>query len=353
MDEGVSSATGPAEEVRLPASVFVTGGNGFMGRALMERYRAAGVEVRGVDVHPDPDRGVVAGDISDPSTWRDHMRDAEVVVHTAAIVSNNIANDRAWCVNVVGTQRMVDTAAAAGARRFVQISTMGVARFAQAEPAAAERCLPGRELDERWPLMPTGNPYTDTKIAGEHAVLAAHAAGQIDCTVVRPADVYGPGCRPWVLEPIAAMRANRFLLPARGQGLFTPIYIDDLVDGIVRAATHPEAVGQIFHLGGESPVTTLEYFGHLSRMLGRTDPPRAVPTPVAIAAAEAARLVARARRRHTELGRGVMQMLSKSRGVSNAKAHKVLGWWPQVDLAEGMRRVEAWLRDEGHLEPAL
>lgn len=334
----------------MPASVFVTGANGFMGRALIDRYRAAGVAVRGVDVDADPDRGVVAGDVTDASRWRDAIEGAQVVIHTAAIVSNNIASERAWHVNVVGTQRVLDAATEAGAERFVQISTMGVTRFAHVHPDAAQRCLPGRELDERWPLMPTGNPYSDTKIAGEHVVLAAHASGQQACTVIRPADVYGPGCRPWVLEPIAAMRSNRFLLPARGQGLFTPIYIDDVVDGIVAAATNSAAPGQIFHLGGEAPVTTLEYFGHLSRMLGMTGPPRSAPTPVAVAAAEAARLVAVARRRHTELGRGVMAMLAKTRGVSNDKAHRLLDWWPRVSLDEGMRRVATWLRDAGHLD---
>ena len=55
----------------------------------------------------------------------------------------------------------------------------------------------------------------------------------------------------------------------------------------------------------------------------------------------------RIRRRHTELGRGVMEMLNKSRSVSNTKAHELLGWWPEVDLAEGMRRTEEWLRAEG------
>jgi len=350
MTIGRDAALTAPDEIRMPASVLVTGANGFIGRALTERYRGAGVEVRGVDVHPDPARCVVAGDIGDPDAWRDHLTGVEVVVHTAAIVSNNIAAERAWCVNVVGTQRVLTAAAGAGVERFVQISTMGVARFAHTHAEAAQRCLPGRELDERWPLMPTGNPYTDTKIAAEHAVLAAHAAGEIGATVIRPADVYGPGCRPWVLEPIAALRANRFLLPARGQGLFTPVYVDDVVDGIVRAAGHPAAAGQVFHLGGESPVTTLEYFGYLARMLGRTDPPRHAPTAVAIVAAEAARVVARARGRHTELGRGVMEMLAKTRGVSNEKARRVLGWSPRVDLPEGMRRVEAWLRDEGLLE---
>jgi len=329
--------------------VFVTGANGFMGRALMERYRAMGAAARGVDFVADPDREVVAGDIGDPAGWIDHLGDADVVIHTAALVSNNIDRERAWCVNVVGTQRVLDAAAAGGVARFVYISTMGVARFAQVHPDSARRCLPGRPLDERWPLMPVGNPYTDTKIAAEHVVLAAHAAGEIPTTVVRPSDVYGPGCRPWVLEPLAAMRAKRFLLPARGEGLFTPIYIDDLVEGIAAAASAPQAAGQIVAFGGETPVTTLEYFGHLWRMLGHSGEPRAVPTPVAVAAAEAARLVAVARRQHTELGRGVMEMLSKTTPVSNDKAHRLLDWWPQVELGEGMARVEEWLRADGHL----
>lgn len=334
----------------MPDSVFITGANGFVGRALADRYRGAGVQVRGVDTVADLDAGVVAGDITSPSEWRHAIQGADVVIHTAAIVSNNIETARAWDVNVVGTQRVLEAATDAGVKRFVQISTMGVTRFAHINPAAARRSLPNRELDERWPLMPTGNPYTDTKIAAEHLVLAAHAAREQECVVIRPADIYGPGCRPWVLEPIKAMRDNRFLLPARGQGLFTPIFIDDLVDGVMAAATHPQAIGQIFHIGGESPVTTLEYFGYLSRMLGRIEAPRSAATAVAVAAAEAARLVAKARGRHTELGRGVMMMLAKTRGVSNEKARRVLGWEPKVDLAEGMRQVEYWLRSQGHLD---
>ena len=69
-----------------PASVFVTGANGFMGRALTERYRSAGVDVAGVDVTADPDRGVIAGDVLDPSGWADAIAPGAVVIHTAAIV---------------------------------------------------------------------------------------------------------------------------------------------------------------------------------------------------------------------------------------------------------------------------
>ncbi len=330
--------------------VFVTGANGFLGRALVARCSERGDRVSGVDVSADAQRDVVAGDITDPLAWQGHLEGADLVIHTAAIVTNNVDVARAWHVNVIGTQQVLHAAAAAGASRFVYISTMGVTRFAQVETRAVDRCYPGHELDEHWPLMPVGNPYADTKIAAEHLVLAAHAAGEIGCTVIRPADIYGPGCRPWVIEPINAIKRGMFLLPAHGRGLFTAIYIDDLVDGILAAADHRDAAGQIFHLGGEMPVTTAEYFGYLLEMLGRPGPPRSYSMGTAVAIAEVARVGFRLAGQHTELGRGVMEMLAKTRAVSNTKAHEMLDWWPKVDLPEGMQRTERWLRSEGLID---
>ncbi len=332
--------------------VFVTGANGFVGSALCKRFAVLGAEVRGIDVEADLDRAVQAGDVTDPSSWREHLDGCDLVIHTAAVVTNNVDRSEAWHVNVVGTQRVLESAVAAGASRFVYFSSMAVSRFGQSNVDSVARYCPERDLDESWPLMPVGNPYTDTKIAAEHLVLAAHAAGEIDCTVIRPSDVYGPRCRPWVLEPIAAIERGMFLLPAHGQGLFTTIYIDDLVEGVVAAVHHDGAAGQIIQLGGEDPVTTSEYFGYLYRMLGREGPPRTLSNGVAVVIAEAARLGFRVAGKPTELGRGVMQMLAKTRPVSNAKAHELLDWWPEVDLDEGMRRTEAWLRSEDLLPPS-
>jgi nucleoside-diphosphate-sugar epimerase len=226
---------------------------------------------------------------------------------------------------------------------------MGVVRFANTNPADAERLNPGRPVDERWPLMPTGNPYSDTKIAAEQLVLAAHAAGELPCTIIRPSDIYGPGCRPWVLQPLAMIRKGLFLLPERGKGLFCPVYVDDVVDAVVRAAESEAGCGQIFQVGGEACVTAEEYFGHFYRMLGKPGPPRSFSTPVAVAIAETARVGFRLLGKPTELGRGVMVMLAKKRTFSNAKARTLLGWAPRVPLEEGMRRTEAWLHTEGLL----
>jgi nucleoside-diphosphate-sugar epimerase len=134
-----------------------------------------------------------------------------------------------------------------------------------------------------------------------------------------------------------------------GQGLFRAIYIDDLVDGVMLSAEKDAARGQIFILGGEQTVTCEQFFGYYYRMMGK-ERPRMMSTSAAIAIAEIGRVIFRLIGRQTELGRGAMEMLSKTTSVSNAKVRRMLGWQPKVDLDEGMRRTETWLRSQGLLK---
>ncbi len=327
--------------------VFITGANGFVGRHLAAHYRARGVEVAGVDLVADPETDVVRGSTTDPAPWEGQLAGCDAVVHTAAIVSNNIDPVRAWEVNVVGTQRVLDAAARAGVHRFVQLSSIAALGFLTHHYRQAQQVNPG-PVDERYPVMPCGNPYTDSKIAGEHTVLAAHAAGEIEVTVIRPADVYGPASRPWVLEPIRLMRAGMFVLPAHGRATFTPVYVDDLVDGIVRAVDSPAAAGRIITLGGAEGVTTADYFGRLARMIGKR-PPRAVPTAVAQALVVPTGRAISALGRPTELGRGAVDMLTRAFVFDNSTARDLLTWSPRFTLDAGMDATEAWLRSEGLL----
>jgi nucleoside-diphosphate-sugar epimerase len=317
--------------------VFITGALGFVGRALMERYHLLGAETLGLDIHADPALGVVPGDVSQAQGWETHLQGCDLLIHTAAIVTNNVSHDEAWRVNVLGTRRVLDAAQQAGVHRFVHISSLAAMRFITEDQA-----------DERAPILPTGNPYVDTKIAGEHAVLAAHAAREINCTIVRPADIYGPGSRPWTLVPVQMIQKGLFLLPAHGQGLFRPIYLDDLVNGIVLAAEKEEAAGQILILGGEQAVPCEEFFSHYYHMLGK-DAPRTMSTRTAVVVAEIGRLIFTLLGKPTELGRGAIEMLAKKSTVSNAKAHRLLGWEEEIPLAEGMQRTEIWLREQGLL----
>nr|MBP8165500.1 NAD-dependent epimerase/dehydratase family protein [Anaerolineales bacterium] len=212
--------------------IFITGALGFVGRALSAAYRELGAQTCGLDVRSDASANVIAGDVSRPEEWQHVLTDCDLVIHTAAIVTNNVSREEAWRVNVLGTRRVLDAAIKAGVKRFVHVSSLAAMRFNTEDKA-----------DESAPVMPTGNPYVDTKIASEQVVLAAHSAGEINCTIIRPADIYGPNSRPWTLIPVQMIQKGLFLLPAYGQGVFRAIYIDDLVNGIMLAAEKNAGIG--------------------------------------------------------------------------------------------------------------
>jgi nucleoside-diphosphate-sugar epimerase len=313
--------------------VFITGALGFIGSRLADRYRAEGAEVAGMDVRADEARGVVAGDLTRPGPWQDAMQGADLVIHPGALVGMGTEEEDYWRPNVIGTRHALDAALAAGAKRFVHFSSIVAFGFD----------FEG-EVDERHPVRANGVPYVDTKIASEQVVLQSHAAEEIECAIVRPGDVYGPGSRYWTETPIVELRARRLVLPAMGRGMMSPVYVDDLIAGVMLAGSRPEAAGQIFVITGERSVTTREFFGHYARMLGKRRVPVA-PTAAVVALTQAARVFAR----DSEVTPAAARYLARAGSYSIAKARELLGYEPEVGLDEGMRRAEEWLRAEGLL----
>lgn len=327
-------AAGPTTTGRIPGSVFITGASGFIGRALARRYRELGAQVSGLDFQADKEWGVIAGDLTQPETWRDALAGVDLVIHTAAIVSNTASMDQAWRVNVQSTSRLLANCATAGVNHFIQLSSVAAYGFDFDRPA--------REED---PLRPMGNTYVDTKIASEHSVLACHSAGALDCTIIRPGDVYGPGSKPWVVLPFEMIKRGRFLLPAHGRGLFSPVYIDDLVQGIVLASTTTQAKGQVFNISGGIEPTCCEFFSHHAAWAG-VAAPRTMSTTAARLLATTVGGLTRLAGGQSELGRGTIDMLSRRAGYSIDKARNLLGYTPQIDLTEGMQRTQAWVIEQ-------
>jgi nucleoside-diphosphate-sugar epimerase len=143
------------------------------------------------------------------------------------------------------------------------------------------------------------------------------------------------------------MKSRQFILPDGGRGIFSPIYVDDLIDGVVLAAGTGHGAGQVFNLAAGTGVTCAEFFGHHWRWLGRTGSLPSLPKGLAIGLAEAAGRLARLAGRNTEMGRGAIGLMSRPGTYSIEKARRLLGFEPKVDLAEGMRRSEAWARSTG------
>lgn len=315
-------------------TVLITGANGFIGQAVGARLRDLGARVRGVDLRPDPEREVVAGDVTDPSGWSDALVGVDTVIHTAALLGGAHSLDDAWRVNVLGTSRVLDAAVDAGVDRFIHFSSIAAYGFDFPDG-----------VDESSPVRVNGDVYTDTKVNSEAVVLAAHAAGKIDVTVVRPGDVWGPGS-VWVRSPLAELAKPTGLpLPNGGAGIFSPVYIDNFVDGLLLIVASGDVAGEVFILSDGVGVPCREFFGHLQRMSGGTI--RTLPMAIAAPLADIAGRILRAFGEQTDLCSGTMGLLNRPGTYSIDKARRVLGYEPLVTIDEGMARVEQWARETG------
>ena len=315
---------------------LITGGAGFIGRTLTERLRGDGVEVTGLDMQTDKGAGIVAGDITEAGGWEAAAEGADTVIHTAAAVTNTASADFGWRVNVLGTKHVIDAAVSAGAERFVHFSSIR---------AFSDTDFPDG-VSEDYPVRPSGSVYVDTKIASEQVALQAHAAGRIDVTVIRPGDVYGPRSRPWTILILEAIKKGQFVLPAMGKGIFSPVFVDNLVDGVLLAATKPEGSGQVFTISDGVGVSCKEFFGNYYRMLGKPGP-RCLPSAAAVGLSALPEAVGIVSGNRTEISRESIRYFTRTGTYSIDKARALLGYEPAVDLAEGMRRTETWLRDQG------
>jgi nucleoside-diphosphate-sugar epimerase len=320
-----------------PERVLITGASGFIGRRLADRYREMGSEVRGVDVQADPDHGVVAGDVTQPGPWEEQAEGCDIVIHTAAVLGFGGRHERYWKVNALGTGNVLAAATRGKVGRFVHLSSIVV--FGNDFPDG---------VDESHPVRTTGSPYTDTKIAAEQAVLAAHAANDLTCTVVRPGDVYGPASIPWAVKIAEAVRSRPVVLPDGGRGILSPVYVDNLVDGVVLAASSPDAEGEVFTLTDGVGIENRKYFGRFCEWLGKP-PPRSAPPALLKAATWPLEKAAELRGGESDLNPNTVAYLCRRGTYSIEKAREVLGYEPRVGLEEGMERMREWLEAEGFL----
>ncbi len=320
--------------------VLITGANGFIGRALLQRFQEMGVQTVGVDLQANPHLGIHAGNVAKPGAWQSLAQGCSRIIHTAAVVSNSAPAQLYREVSVGSVHHVIEAAQHAGVERLIHLSS--IAAYGLDFDSDRQETDPISTL--------SGYPYCDAKAASEHAVLAAHASGSLQCTIIRPGDVYGPGSRPWVLLPLTMMRQRQFLLPSRGQGIFSPVFIEDLVDGIVLAALSSRAAGQIFNITEGKSLSCANFFAYHWRWAGKKGNIPTLPKPLAQLVTQAGAFVFNdILHRQTEFSSGSLAMLDRKAGYSIAKAQQLLGYQPNIAIPEGMSRTEQWLRAQNML----
>ena len=323
--------------------VAVTGGGGFTGSALVGRLLAEGYRVKALvretsQLKPDENLEIIVGRLEDVGALGRLVAGVDTVFHIAAMFRTEGSLDEFLKVNYDGTLALLEQAKAAGVRRFVYCSTIGVHGSVSDIPS-----------DEESPFGPM-DYYQETKLKAELACRAPGAAEGIEMVVIRPCSIYGPG-DVRLLKMFRMVQKGVFLFVGDGRPNFHPVYIDDLVEGFMLAMTTPQAAGEVFIIGAQDYVPLREFVGTAARTVGSDPPKRHIPFGIMDVAARICEAVFIPLGISPPLHRRRLSFFSSNRSFSIEKARRMLGYQPKVDLAEGFKRTVQWYYDQGLLTP--
>jgi dihydroflavonol-4-reductase len=324
--------------------VLVTGATGFTGGHLARRLRAHGDTVRVMvrDVARAESLAaagcaVVEGDLTEPESLPTACREVEVVYNIAALYRTaGLPAESYRAVNATGVAALIEAAAAAGVRRVVHCSTVGVHGDIEHPPG-----------NEDAPLRP-GDVYQDTKLEGERLATAAATSAGIELVIARPSGIYGPGDRR-LFKLFGAVAKGRFVLLGSGRIFYHLTYVEDLCDGFRLCGTVPAAAGRTYILAGAETPTLRELIETTADVAGVK--PRVLRLPVwpvwlagALCEAVCAPLGV-----EPPLYRRRVDFFTKSRAFDITRARQELGFAPTVSLRDGIGRTLEWYRAEGWL----
>ncbi|MDX2160327.1 MAG: SDR family NAD(P)-dependent oxidoreductase [bacterium] len=320
--------------------VLITGATGFLGGALARRLLAEGASIRVTARTPEKAAAlqmlgaqVIQADLTDDSTLSDAAAGCSTVFHVAVSYGSYDEQRR---VNVEGTRAIAQAAAHIQVERFVHVSSISVYGVSRRGT-----------ITEDHPLMASAQPYGGTKIEGERIVREIGSAAGMPYTIIRPGMIYGPNADLWTNGVFSLARRQPTVWLDDGGGSAHMIHVDDVVDLMLTAAQHPNAVGQAFNGSPDPAPTWREVFGHYARLSGH-DWRAFAFKPLTMAAAALIALVSPP----ISFGRDLPEladMMCSTVTFSGQKARERLGWSPRVALADGIAACADSLRARGLL----
>jgi nucleoside-diphosphate-sugar epimerase/predicted dehydrogenase len=317
-----------------PARVLVTGATGFLGRALLARLCSLGEPVRVLARRPSshlealPGVHVVYGDLGDPDAVDRAVAGVEVVYHVGATMRG-----RGWpdyqSGTVEATRNVVESCLRHGVGRLVYVSSLTVLDYATHDSGAVVR--------EDAPLEPFPDQrgaYTQAKLQAENLVRDATRTRGLPAVIIRPGQIFGPGAEH--VPPYGTIAlAGRWIVIGSGRLRCPLVFVEDVVDGLLAAATRADVCGSIFHLVDGTEITQDDYIAVCRRALENA--PRVVHAPrwFLYSAGTALELVGRVLKRSAPLSRYRLTSIKELR-FDCSSAREILGWAPAVGVRNGL-----------------
>jgi nucleoside-diphosphate-sugar epimerase len=328
---------------------LVTGATGFIGGHVVDALLARGHTARALvrpksDVRRLVDCGVelAQGDVGDRDSVERACRGVDWVFHAAALVGSYGDWSDYERVGVRGTLHVLHGAAKAGAARFVHLGSIAVYGTRQPSRPIAEE-TPLDEAPEPW------NHYVREKVESEKLVWAAHEAGRVRATSLRPSIVLGPRDRNALPRFLAALEVpfGRFVggLIGRGKNRVPCVVVEDLAELSVLAADNEAAVGRAYNASSEELITQREFLQACADAAGarlRVQIP--VPRPLVWASASALETAWKlaGRKQEPVLSRFGVALTGIDVVIDAGRARRELGWSGGRSLLDAIRRSVAW-----------
>jgi nucleoside-diphosphate-sugar epimerase len=306
----------------------ITGGAGFLGLHLSRRLLADGHDVRTLDVapldEPELERSVeeLRGDVRDLDSVRKLVDGVDVAVHSAAALPIQASREAIRSVNVGGTENVLQAANDAGVRRVVFISSTAVYGVPEKHP-----------IEEDDPLVGVG-AYGESKIDAEGLCRVA----AVETTIVRPKTFIGPE-RLGVFEILFdwIREGRRIYILGQGHNRYQLLAVEDLVDGVVRAATEPQAARETFNLGATEFGSVRSDLQALIDHAGSSSRLRPVPVKPAEVVLRTLELL-----HLSPLAEWHYKTAHKDSFVDVSKAQRLLGWQPRLSNKDALIETYDW-----------
>ena len=323
-------------------TVLVTGATGLLGShlvdLLIERGQRPRVLVQPGTGIPGSERSEVdvhLGNLEEGEVLKEVVRDVDIVLHCAARTGPWGPADEFESTNVEGLANLVQAARSAAVRRFVHVSSITVH---------------GNDVrgvaDETFPFRVEPNPYSRSKVEGERLLGRLIRDEGAPVTIVRPGWIYGPRDVASFARFATMIQQHKMVIVGSGENRLPLIYVADAAQGVLLAAESEGTVGRSYLLVGTEPVNQRDYLSAIAAALGVPAPTRHIPYRVALMLGAGFELGARLthRRRPPPLTRYGIKLLGGDNQFVTERATRELGFLPQVELSEGVRRSVEWFR---------